>query len=155
MTAKNVKNVSNPPQPLGFPRGPVIQHGQTGRVEDWNVVESNSVVQAWLRAKAIEVSDAPDRPEDQQETNTTAGANQGGSTNTKQPGDGNDSVTGGDNDNDEDGDGVPDDAPADEFTDMSKGELAGYIEKRGATDQMKSGMKKADLLKIARALPKA
>jgi hypothetical protein len=55
-TVKFVTNNSN--GELGFPGGVRIPKGETRQVKDWNKIEDNDVVRAWIDGKQITVSDS-------------------------------------------------------------------------------------------------
>lgn len=63
MTTAQLKN--NYENRLALPNGQTVEPGDTVTVENWDKMESNNVIQAWLAARVIEVTepDTVDEPE--------------------------------------------------------------------------------------------
>lgn len=62
MTAKDVTNTT--PSPLGLPGGQIIDPKSTARVKNWEKIESNTVVKAWVAAGALTLVDSAVQDDD-------------------------------------------------------------------------------------------
>lgn len=138
MTTKDVTN--NTKGALGLPGGPVIRPGATVRVENFEKKES-TVVKAWIDSKALTVKDAKGGEPAPAPANNGGNGGGNGSNDGQGNGDGN-------------GGGTAFVAKSeDELRAMTNGEIAAYIEDKdpvkGLGGEVKSGMNKDDLVKLA------
>lgn len=79
MTSKNVTN--NSASPLGLPNGQIVDPKSTVLVKNWEKVESNQVVKAWIEAEALTIADAAESDDNTVDTSNIppkAPSNEGG-----------------------------------------------------------------------------